>query len=209
MYSRPTWEESFMYHAIIAATRSSCLKRPVGACLIRDKRIIASGYNGAPPNVTTCLETQDCRYERMAFENANGSSENFKKLREEFKIYCNVIHAEKNAYNQCSLHGPVARGAELFVTNFPCPSCVRDVIIPNKTKKVVVWKSYLRNKTLTHDEYTIATGDLRQAGIPVEFLDLSDDRIREIHSLVFLVGNRLPYEFDQNFVPIGQLKMAL
>jgi dCMP deaminase len=196
--NRPTWEESFMYHAIVSATRSTCLKRQVGACLVRDNRIIASGYNGAPRTITSCLETGVCGYEKRAWENSGGDISRFNILREESKIFCDAVHAEKNAYNQCSLLGPVAQGCELYTTNMPCPACVRDAIIPNKTRRVVVWKGFLHNPLLTHDEYTIASDLLQRAKIPVEIIDLPDERIREIHQLVFSVGNRLDYVFDPN-----------
>ena len=198
---RPTWEEIFMYNAIVAGIRSSCLKRPVGAVLVKGKRIIASGYNGAPPNVSSCIDNNECYYERLALDNSHGNDRVFSILREEHKIFCQAVHAEKNAVNQCSLHGISAEGTDLYSTTIPCPGCVRDVIIPNRIAKVKIWKSYLRNMMLKHDEYSISMSWLNQAKIPVEKVDLSDDRIKEIHSLVFLVGSRLDYVFNQNLNP--------
>ena len=118
MSQRPSWEEIFMINAIIAGIRSSCLKRQVGAVLIKDKRVIASGYNGAPPGVETCLDVGECFYEALAHKdstNGNGLG-TFEILREERKIFCSAVHAEKNAINQCSIYGMSAVGEVLYIT---------------------------------------------------------------------------------------------
>lgn len=201
MYKRPEWDEIFMVHAILAGTRSSCLKRQVGAVLVKDrvkeKRVIASGYNGAPPDVTTCLKTGECFYEALAYKDSiNGNNVGpFEVLREERKIFCVAVHAEKNAINQCSIHGISAVGSSLYITNFPCPQCVRDSIIPNRIEHVFVWKEYLQNKLLTLDEYSLSRYWLAEAGIGITKMLLSQERVREIFELAFLVGNRLPYKF--------------
>ena len=204
MSQRPSWEEIFMINAIIAGIRSSCLKRQVGAVLIKDKRVIASGYNGAPPGVETCLDVGECFYEALAHKdstNGNGLG-TFEILREERKIFCSAVHAEKNAINQCSIYGMSAVGAVLYITNFPCPGCVRDIIIPNRIKHLVVWKEYLQNKLLTHDEYSLSKHWLGQVGIGITKLDLSPERVKEIFGMALTVGNRLSYRFD---VPTSSL----
>lgn len=195
MIRRPSWEETFMFNAILAGVRSSCIVRGVGAVLVRDKRIIASGYNGAPPNVTSCLDTGVCFYQELAHQDSEKGLGTFEILKEERKSFCNAVHAEKNAVNQCSLNGVSAAGSILYSTNHPCPGCVRDVIIPNRIVKVVVWKEYLQNKLLTHDEYSLANFWLQQAGIAVCKMDLSKERMQEIFSLTLQVGNRSSYKF--------------
>jgi dCMP deaminase len=192
---RPTWDEMFMLHAILAGIRSSCLVRQVGAVLVRDKRIIASGYNGAPPNVTTCLEKEECFYQRLAHDDAEKGLGAFDILKEERKAFCSAIHAEKNAVNQCSVNGVSAAGTTLYISNFPCPGCVRDTIIPNRIEKIVVWKEYLSNKILTHDEYTLSNFWLGQAGVKISKMDFSRERIERIFSMALFVGDRLPYRF--------------
>ena len=193
---RPSFEETFMLKAMIAATRSNCLIRHVGAVLVRDNRVIADGYNGAPPDVETCLEKQVCFYQGLAYQDSliegQGSYEDLKEKRKDF---CVVIHAEKNAYNQCSRFGVSAQGATLYCTNYPCPGCVRDVIIPNKTVEVVVWKDYLRNKLLTIDEYGLSQSLLVQAGVKLRKFDLPKARIREIFEMALLAGDRTDYQF--------------
>jgi dCMP deaminase len=193
---RPTWEESFMLHAILAATRSSCLVRQVGAVLVKEKRIIASGYNGAPPGVETCLHTGVCFYQNLAHQDSLKGLGTYEELKEQRKEFCSAVHAEKNALNQCTIHGVSPAGGTLYITNFPCPGCVRDVVIPNKIAEIVVWKSYLQNRLLTMDEYEVSRSWLGQAGIEVKKFELTEARMQEIFASALSVGNRLPYRFE-------------
>lgn len=192
---RPSWDEIHMYRTIAAATRSSCLKRAVGAGLIKDKREIASGYSGAPEGVTTCLEHKYCYYEDLAWQESKKGNGEFEVLREQYKIYCTAVHAEANALGQCSRFGTSAAGTTLFITNFPCPGCVRDHIITNKIEEVRVWKQYLSNPLLVIDEKRESERLLLQAGISIKEIMLSDERIMEIAFLMTRVGSRTDYEF--------------
>ena len=198
---RPSWDESFMLNAILAATRSSCLIRSVGATLVQGKRIVASGYNGAPPDVETCLDTGVCFYQDLAHKDSLAGHGTFEVLKEQRKEFCSAIHAEKNAFNQCLKHGVAVEGAMLYITNFPCPGCVRDVIVPNKVKGIVVWKEYLQNKLLTMDEYSVSKYWLEQAGIAVKKFDFPNQRIQEIFGMALLVGNRSSYRFESQQTP--------
>lgn len=195
-FGRPEWDESFMIQAILAATRASCLVRHVGAALVKEKRVIASGYNGAPPDVETCLDKGACFYQNLAYEDSLKGLGTFEVLKEQRKEFCSAIHAEKNAINQCTKHGVSPQGAELYITNFPCPGCVRDAIIPNQIKSIVVWKEYLKNPLLTMDEYEVSNFWLRQAGVKVRKLDLRKERINEIFSQALSVGERTSYRFE-------------
>ena len=197
-FERPSWNEAFMLHAILAATRSSCLVRQCGAVIVKEKRIIASGYNGAPPGVETCLQTGTCFYQGLAHQDSEKGLGQYKDIKEQRKDFCIVIHAEKNAVNQCSLCGISAAGTTMYITNFPCPRCVIDTIIPNKIAKIFVWKDYLRNKLLTMDEYSVSKSLLDESGIEIVKIDLSQKRMREIFELTFLVGDRLDYQFDSS-----------
>lgn len=198
---RPSWDEMFMIHAIMAAVRSSCLVRSVGAVLVKEKRVIASGYNGAPPDVESCLDRGECFYQRLAYEDSLKGHGDFLILKEERKSSCNAIHAEKNAINQCSIHGISTVGSVLYSTNFPCPGCVRDAIIPNRIEKVVVWKEYLSNKLLTLDEYSLSKFWLQQAGIKICKMNMERSRVQEISALALMVGDRSEYKFDPNLMP--------
>ncbi|MFA6405260.1 MAG: deaminase [Candidatus Paceibacterota bacterium] len=190
----------FMLNAILAGVRSSCLVRQVGASLVKGKRIVASGYNGAPKNVITCLDKGECYYQRLAYDDSLKGHGDFTVLKEERKQFCSAIHAEQNALNQCLEHGVEPKGSTLFVTNDPCPGCTKN-IIQAEVAKVVVWKDYLRNKLLTEDEYSVSRYWLAQAGVAVTKLDLSRERIQEIFSLALSVGDRTLYQFVGMLTP--------
>ena len=192
---RPSWDESFMLQAMVAALRSSCLVRSVGAVLVRDLRVIASGYNGAGPGIETCLDTGVCFYQDLAYQDSLKGLGRFEQLKEERKGFCSAVHAEKNAFNQCSRYGVSAQGASLYTTNFPCPGCARDVIVPNGVREIVVLKDYLENPLLTMDEYRVSEYWLGQAKIPVRKLDFSEERLKELLSTLLVVGNRSEYRF--------------
>jgi dCMP deaminase len=194
-FTRPSWDEMFMLQAILGAVRSSCLVRRCGANIVKDKRIIASGYNGAPPEVETCLSTGVCFYQDLAFQDSEKGLGSYEVLKEQRKEFCNVVHAEKNAIAQCSVHGTSPVGGTMYSTNYPCPGCVRDAIIPNKIAKVVIWKDYLRNVLLTRDEYDVSKYWLGQAKIEVVKLNLPEARINQIFQESLRAGDRLDYRF--------------
>ena len=197
---RPSWDETFMLTAILVATRSSCLVRQVGATLVQGKRVIASGYNGAPPDVETCLDTGVCFYQNLAHEDSLKGLGEFEVLKEQRKEFCSAIHAEKNAFNQCLKHGVSVEGALLYITNFPCPGCVRDVIVPNKISGIVLWKEYINNKLLTMDEYEVSKHWLSQVGIKIRKFDFTAERIHDVFLMTMKVGNRLEYKFEPKLV---------
>ncbi len=113
--NRPSWETYFMDIAMLVAKRSTCKRRAVGAVLVKDKRLLATGYNGAPSHLKHCLDI-GC-------------------LREELKVpsgekheLCRGIHAEQNAIVQAAFHGVSIKGATLFCTNLPCSICAKMII---------------------------------------------------------------------------------
>ena len=114
-HKRPEWEVYFLKIARLASTRSTCLRRRVGAVLVKEKNILATGYNGAPSGVPHCLDV-GC-------------------LREQEKIpsgerheLCRGLHAEQNAIIQAACHGVSIQGSILFCTNFPCVICSKMLI---------------------------------------------------------------------------------
>ncbi|MCX6703254.1 MAG: deaminase [Candidatus Zambryskibacteria bacterium] len=194
---RPDWKELHMLTAIKAGTRTSCLKRGVGAVLVRNKREIVSGYNGAPSGMENCLiDLKECFYERLAWEDSQKGHGPFELLKEARKIFCIARHAEANAIQQCLDTGVSPKAATLFVTNFPCPRCVIEYIIPNKLAGVIVWKDYLANPLLTEDELTMSVRLLRGAKVSVEKMDFPEKRIREIMEMHFSVGDKTKYVFQ-------------
>lgn len=112
---RPSWNEYFMEICKLVSSRSTCMRRKVGAVLVKDKRILSTGYNGAPAGVPHCSET-GC-------------------LREQFNIpsgeraeLCRGVHAEQNAIIQAAYHGVRVKGATLYCTNQPCSICAKMII---------------------------------------------------------------------------------
>lgn len=193
---RPSWDESHMFEAIRAATRSSCLVRAVGAALVRDNRVIATGYNGAPPKIKSCLDSGECFYQRIAFEDSKKGLGTYEQLKEERKYLCIAAHAECNTLSQCANFGPSSSGAVLYITNLPCPTCTRNEILSKGIIGVKVWKEYLSNQIFTLDEKTATENLLKEAGIPLSYISISEERMREIFSLMLVVGERTDYQFN-------------
>ena len=193
---RPTWDEIHMIDAIRVATRSSCLIRPVGASLVRDNRVIASGYNGAPPGIVSCLDTGECFYQRVAFEDSKKGLGEYETLKEMRKPLCIAVHAEVNALSQCAKYGPSSVGATLYITNLPCPMCTRNEILAKGVRAVKVWKGYLANPLLTLDEKTATERLLQESGVALLYVDLSKERMQEIFSQMLSVGDRTDYVFE-------------
>ena len=192
---RLSWDEMFMFMAIACAVRHSCLKRGVGAVLVKDKRIIGSGYNGAAGGITSCLELGHCYYEDLAFQEQKMNGGDIVVVKENFKIYCQAVHAEANAMSQCSRDE--AQGSFLYITNYPCPRCTQDIIITNGLKVVNIWKNYLENSFLTIDERRASEKKLLEAGVSVRFIGISKPRIMEIAAyMANNVGERTDYKYN-------------
>jgi len=113
--NRPSWDTYFMNITNLVAQRSTCLRRAVGAVLVKDKRILSTGYNGAPANLKHCLEV-GCLREQLGVESG--------KMHE----LCRGIHAEQNAIIQAAYHGVSVKGAAIYCTNQPCSICARMII---------------------------------------------------------------------------------
>lgn len=121
MLSRPTWDEYFIEITKMVAKRSTCLRRHVGAILVKDKRILATGYNGAPQNIRHCLDIGCIR-------------ETKKVPSGERHELCRGIHAEQNLIIQAAYHGISIAGSQLYCTNFPCSICAKMIINAGITK---------------------------------------------------------------------------
>ena len=125
---RPNWDEYFMEMAEIVKTRSTCLRRKVGAVIVKNKRLLSTGYNGAPSNTAHCLDIGCLREER------NVPSGERHEL-------CRGIHAEQNAIIQAAYHGVSIEGAVLYCTLQPCVLCAK-MIINAGIKKIYCKGSY-------------------------------------------------------------------
>jgi len=142
--NRPSWDDYFMKIAAEVSTRSTCLRRQVGAVIVKDKRILATGYNGAPAGLRHCLEV-GC-------------------LREEMKVpsgekheLCRGLHAEQNAVIQGALHGVSIAGSKVYSTHKPCSLCAKILINAGVTD--IVYASGYADK--------LADEMLEEAGVKV------------------------------------------
>ncbi|MEZ4526841.1 MAG: cytidine/deoxycytidylate deaminase family protein [Desulfobacterales bacterium] len=124
--TRPSWEEYFMDITELVARRSTCIRRSVGAVIVKDRRLLATGYNGAPSGLAHCCETGCMR------EKQNVPSGQRHEL-------CRGIHAEQNAIIQAAYHGVSIKDASLFCTNLPCAICAKMLI--NAGIKTICYKS--------------------------------------------------------------------
>lgn len=126
--TRPDWDEYFMEIAEVVGKRATCLKRKVGAILVKDKHILSTGYNGAPRGLKSCDEIGTC-------------------LRAEMKVpsgqrheLCRGLHAEQNAVIQAAFHGVKVEGATMYCNFLPCVICTK--ILINAGIKRIVFKGY-------------------------------------------------------------------
>jgi dCMP deaminase len=113
--ARPDWDEYFMRIARVVASRSDCVRRQVAAILVKDRRIIATGYNGTPRGATNCSEG-GC--ERCASDAPSGT-----RLDE-----CLCLHGEENAILQAAYHGISVKDAVMYCTTSPCLLCTKKII---------------------------------------------------------------------------------
>ncbi len=118
---RPSWDEYFMSIVELVKTRSTCLRRQVGALIVKDKRILASGYNGAPVGCNHCLEV-GCIREQLKVPSGQ---------RHEI---CRATHAEQNAIAQAAYSGTSVKDSVLYVTTQPCVLCAKLAINAGITK---------------------------------------------------------------------------
>lgn len=126
--NRPTWDEYFMKIAHLVAERSTCMRRRVGAIIVKDKRIVSTGYNGAPKGLRHCLEV-GCLRERMGIPSG------------ERQELCRGAHAEQNAIIQAASSGGSTEGATMYCTTAPCSTCSK-MIINAGIRRLVLGERY-------------------------------------------------------------------
>lgn len=144
---RPSWDEYFMEMAEVVRKRSTCLRRAVGAVIVRDNRIMATGYNGVPVGIEHC-ETRGCLREQRNVPSG------------ERHELCRGLHAEQNAIIQAAHLGQSIAGGTLYCTTQPCIICAK-MIINAGIRRVVIKESY-------PDELSEAM--FSEAGITIEVL---------------------------------------
>jgi dCMP deaminase len=125
---RPSWDSYFMQLAFVVAARSTCLRRQVGAVMVKEKQILSTGYNGSPSGLLHCDEV-GCLRQSLSVPSG-----------ERHEI-CRAVHAEQNALVQAAKHGVAIAGADLYTTLQPCVQCTK-MIINAGIRRVVYTQSY-------------------------------------------------------------------
>lgn len=120
---RPSWDQYFMDITHLVASRSSCLRRQVGAILVKDRNILATGYNGVPTGISHC-ETIGCLRAKLNVPSGK---------RHEL---CRGLHAEQNAIIQAAKHGTIIDDSVLYCTTMPCVICTKMIINAGITKVI-------------------------------------------------------------------------
>ncbi len=151
---RPSLDEYFMEIAKVVAKRSTCLRQNVGAVIVKDKRILSTGYNGAPTGLPHCLDIGCLR------EELNVPSGERHEL-------CRAVHAEQNAIIQAAVHGVSIKGATLYTTHQPCIMCAK-MIINAGIVRVVYGKKYADERGLEF---------LKEAGIRVDYFPVEEEKV--------------------------------
>ena len=143
--ARPQWDEYFMRMAVLAASRSTCLRRRVGAVIVKDRMVLSTGYNDTPRGLPNC---GDGGCARCASDAPSGTGLDT----------CLCIHAEQNCVVQAAYHGVSVAGATIYTTHQPCLTCAK--LIVNAGIRRIVYSG----------EYPdpLAAEMIRQAGVVLE-----------------------------------------
>ena len=126
---RISWDEYFMQMAELTAKRSTCIRRQVGAVIVKDKHIIATGYNGAPKGLKHCAQLGGCLREKLHVPSG------------ERHELCRALHAEQNAIIQAATLGQSIEGGTIYVTHHPCSICAK-MILNAGLERIVIREGY-------------------------------------------------------------------
>ncbi len=146
---RPDWDQYFMEITCVVAKRSTCLRRQVGAILVKDKHILTTGYNGAPKGLAHCAET-GCLRQDLGIPSG------------ERHELCRALHAEQNAIIQAANLGIPIEGSTLYCTTAPCSLCAK-MLINAGVKRVVFAGNYPDERAMDF---------FHEAGVTVEQMAL-------------------------------------
>ena len=128
LYIRPTWDQYFMKMAALVAERSTCLRHHIGAVIVKNERVLTTGYNGSAKGMPNCNEV-GCLKDERKIESGVGHE------------ICRAIHAEQNAIIQAGLHGINIDGSTMYSTHTPCGVCAK-LIVNAGIKRVVSYHDY-------------------------------------------------------------------
>ena len=158
--ARPSWDQYFMRMAFLAASRSNCTRRKVGAVIVKDKNVLATGYNG-PPSGTVHCDVVGCIRDELNVPSG------------ERHELCRGLHAEQNAIIQAAVHGVSIRDSVIYITTHPCVVCskmlmnsqIREVIFaqgyPDELSELMLMESTIKKRRfeLPQEEVRIMLGD--------------------------------------------------
>lgn len=150
---RPSWDEYFMDIARVVARRATCPRKRLAAVIVKDKRILATGYNGSPPGQPHCDDV-GCKTvpTHVMIEG-----------RDIVKEHCvRTLHAEQNALLQCAKNGVSTEGATIYQTINPCYLCSK-MLVTAGIRRVVYTGEYFHDDKLDHDALDL----LRESGVEV------------------------------------------
>lgn len=151
MDNRIDWDQYFMTQATLLSLRSTCTRLSVGAVIVRDRRVIAGGYNGSVSGDVHCID-EGCYL---------------------VEGHCvRTIHAEMNAVLQCAKFGVATDGAEVYVTDFPCLQCTKMLL-----QSGIIKINYLRN--YHNDQYAVEL--LKRKNIEIKQIKFSEDDLDKIN----------------------------
>jgi len=152
---RPPWDSYFLKIAMLVAERSTCLRHNVGAVLVKDKRLLTTGYNGASSGVEDCAEIGECIRDTKGIPSGQ---------RHEI---CRAVHAEQNVIIQAGLHGIHTGGSTLYCTHSPCIICAK-MVVNAKIVKCITYAKYADEE---------ARDFLSDSGVDLQFLEKPNDVI--------------------------------
>lgn len=149
---RPSWDEYFAKLATQVSSRTTCLRRAVGAVIVKDNRILATGYNGVPEGMAHCAEA-GCLREKLNVPSG------------ERQEICRGLHAEQNAIIQAARYGINISGARIYITTQPCITCAK-MLVNAGIKEIIYANPY-------PDELSL--GILDEAGIPYRVVEVETE----------------------------------
>jgi dCMP deaminase len=183
---RPTWDEYFLMLAKLAATRSTCLAFPVGAVIVKNKQIVATGYNGSPSGSAHCTAQGYC-YPGLNSCDASKT------------LPSRAVHAEANAIAQAAKHGISTSGASIYVTLEPCLSCLK-LIISAGIKEVFYETSFNSgDKALVRDFF------IDEGLVTLKQVQLSEATVKR--AAFFLMNSTSVAECNKNFMLKNQMNL--
>ncbi len=152
---RPSWQHYFMEIALQVSKRSTCLRRQVGAVIVRDNRILTTGYNGAPSSTPHCTDIGQCARDKLCIPSGQ---------RHEVS---RAVHAEQNAIAQAARYGVATDGSVLYCTHQPCSICAK-MIINAGISSIFYLEGY-------PDEFAMSFFD--DAGVSIEQIIMPSEKI--------------------------------